>query len=89
MSKIKNKIVLLGIASYLVICDYGIEVKSLSCIKFSSKRNSSNIKVQFQGVQYLIYQLNKVLLVNYLIILITKIYLLEKLKNMKNQVSYF
>ena len=44
MSKIKNKIVLLGIASYLVICDYGIEVKSLSCIKFSSKRNSSNIK---------------------------------------------
>lgn len=89
MSKIKNKIVLLGIASYLVICDYGIEVKSLSCIKFSSKRNSSNIKVQFQGVQYLIYQLNKVLLVSYLIILITKIYLLEKLKNVKKQVVHF
>lgn len=89
MSKIKNKIVLLGAVSYLITCNYAIEVKSLSCIKFSSKRNSSNIKVQFQGVQYLIYQLNKVLLVNYLIILITKIHLLKKLKNMKNQVSYF
>ena len=44
MSKIKNKIVLLGAVSYLITCNYAIEVKSLSCIKFSSKRNSSNIK---------------------------------------------
>ena len=40
----KNKIVLLGAVSYLITCNYAIEVKSLSCIKFSSKRNSSNIK---------------------------------------------
>lgn len=44
MSKIQNKIVLLGIASCVIICNYTIDVKSLSCIKFSSKRNSSNIK---------------------------------------------
>ena len=36
--------VLLEIAQYLIICDYGIEVKSLSCIKFLSRRNLNNIK---------------------------------------------
>lgn len=44
MSKIKNKVVLLGIVSYLIICNYTIDVKSLSCIKFSSRRNSNDIK---------------------------------------------
>ncbi len=87
MSQIKNRIVLLGIVSYLIICNYTIDVKLLSCIKFSSRRNSNNIKssVSRSATSNLSAKQRFPSKLSYNI----NIHLLKKLKNMKRKVVHF